>query len=101
MSNTIQPVEGGGYINVATATTYDEDSRWNGSNHISVAIGSQWEHETLYRTTKGSFVLHRWSQFQGSEEHWLVIDDIAAHEWLLQNGHSQQLPEKALEAMEL
>lgn len=38
---------------------------WNGSNHISQATGSQWEHESLLRTAGGWWVLHRWSQWQG------------------------------------
>ena len=36
---------------------YDEDTRWDGSNHVSVATGSQWDHEMLYRTPQDRWVL--------------------------------------------
>lgn len=59
-------VSDGTWFNEETATEYPENTYWNGNNHISLATGSQWDHELLYCTKGGAWVLHRWSQWQGS-----------------------------------
>jgi hypothetical protein len=46
--------------------SWDEDTRWDGHNHISKATGSQWEHEKLYRSRKGRYYVEHTSQWQGS-----------------------------------
>ncbi|MBI3204511.1 MAG: hypothetical protein HYZ29_23450 [Myxococcales bacterium] len=28
---------------------WEEETRWNGNNHISMATGTQWDHQALYR----------------------------------------------------
>ena len=80
-----QKIDGGGWFNPETAREYKEDTRWDGRNHISKNTGSQWDHEALYRTTKGAWVLHSWSQWAGSGESWERIDDDRAVEWLITN----------------
>lgn len=70
----------------ATAS-WKEDTRWDGSNHISVATGSQWEHQTLYRSRRGRYWLEHTSQWQGSAPYAEWISKRAAAAWLLANDH--------------
>src|SRR5690606_26064843 len=42
-----------GWFDDEKAERFAEDRDWNGSNWISVATGSQWHHEELYRTAGG------------------------------------------------
>ena len=56
------------WFNDSTATKFDEDSRWDGNNHISRATGSQWDHQALYYTASGRWILNSWSQWQGTED---------------------------------
>lgn len=76
-----------GWFSLDSATGYDEATRWDGSNHISIPTGSQWNHEGLYRTGGGRWVLHSWSQWQGSNPSYRFVGDAAAREWLLANDH--------------
>lgn len=82
-----QPLSDGRWFDPAKATRYDEATRWDGNNHISLATGSQWEHQELYRTAGGRWVLHSWSQWQGSGESYEPIDETAAVAWLVANEH--------------
>lgn len=78
-----------GWFDDEKAERFAEDRDWNGSNWISVATGSQWHHEALYRTAGGRWVLHFWSQYQGVPERYEFISDTKAREWLLKNGHDE------------
>jgi hypothetical protein len=80
---------------------WEEGSYWDGNNHISRATGSQWEHEHLYKSAKGRYVLHTWSQWQGSRESYEQVDDETAHRWLVDNGHDDEVPAAALAALEV
>ena len=71
---------------------WKESTRWNGNNHISVNTGSQWEHETLYKSSKGRYYLIYESQWQGSTPSCRFITDEEAVKWLLLNDH--ELPEE-------
>ena len=79
----------------------DESTRWDGNNHISIATGSQWDHERLYRSAKGKWLLRAWSQWQGSSESWTQLDDADAHAWLINHGHTSAVPKAALVAAEV
>lgn len=78
---TIQRVAG--WFDLDKATAFEEDTEWDGSNRISKATGSQWNHQMLYRTAKGRWVLHCWSQWQGSTPSYEFIGDTDAREWLI------------------
>jgi hypothetical protein len=67
--------------------SWDEATHWDGSNHISVATGSQWEHQTLYRSRKGRYYIERTSQWQGSLPGAEWISKRAAAAWLSANEH--------------
>jgi hypothetical protein len=82
----------GRWFSSDAATRYEEGRRWDGQNHISLATRSQWDHEALWRTKSGAWVLHWWSQWQGSQDTWEIIDADKAARWLIRNG--RDLPEE-------
>lgn len=74
----------------ASAQWY-EATEWDGQNHIGKSTGSQWEHQTLFRSRKGRFWLLHNSQWQGSRPHAEWLDEHEAVRWLLVNDH--EVPE--------
>lgn len=82
-----QPIDGGGWFDLGAATAFKESQHFDGRNMISDATHSQWEHEKLYRTKRGTYVLHAWSQWQGSGESWQRLEVTEAADWLVRNGH--------------
>ena len=68
-----------------------EETRWNGNNHVSVHTGSQWDHQTLYRSAKGAYYIEHESQWQGSTPHAEWVSREVAAKWLILNEDS--LPE--------
>ena len=78
---------GGKWFDPQRAQQWSEKTRWNGSNHISVPTGSQWEHEELYRSRSGAWILHEWSQWQGAGESYRTIGADTARQWLIDNDH--------------
>jgi len=88
------------WFDLSKSETWEEDTYWNGNNHISKATGTQWDHEQLYKSRKGSWIINRWSQWQGSTERWTQIGESEAHEWLLRNGEADAVPVTVLTAME-
>ncbi len=69
--------------------TWNEGTRWNGSNHISINTGSQWEHETLYRSAKGRY----WKEYVNARRQGeaTLLEPAEAAAWLIANDH--ELPE--------
>ena len=96
-----QSIDGGGWINLETAKKFVEDRNFDGHNMISAATGSQWEHETLYRSVGGVYVLHNWSQYQGSRDTWQRISVDQAVEWLLRNDYDPTSPAEEIIAAKL
>lgn len=80
-----------GWFDDDTGEAFGEDTRWDGSNHISVNTGSQWDHECLYHTAGGRWVIHAWSQWQGSLDSYRFVDDDDARDWLLLNEHDDDV----------
>ena len=72
------------------AEKFSEKSYWNGNNHISKATGSQWEHESVYLTKGGKWILNHWSQHQGSRETYEVVSDQEASEWFARQEFSDE-----------
>ncbi len=70
---------------------YEEETDWDGNNHISRATGSQWAHQTLYRSRKGRYYVEHTSQWQGSHPHVEWVSPQEAARWLLLMEHD--LPE--------
>jgi len=98
---TTYRMQDGAIIKTENATGHwKEDTRWNGNNHISVATGSQWSHEELYRSKKGRFYIEHWSQMQGSLPSVEWVDDRVAVAWLMANDHEDEIPEELLPLVE-
>ena len=75
----------GAWFNLETAVKFDEGERHDGNNFISLATGSQWDHETLHYTSGGRWILNEYSQYQGSLETYRQIDLDEAVAWLTAN----------------
>ena len=67
--------------------SWGEATFWDGRNHISKASGSQWNHQTLYRSRKGRYYVEHTSQWQGSRDHVEWVSNEEAARWLLHNDH--------------
>jgi hypothetical protein len=75
-------------VNTDKATqSWAEAKSFDGHNHISVATGSQWNHEMLHRSRKGRYYLERWSNWQGSTPGAEWVSHRTAASWLLANDH--------------
>ena len=80
--------------------SWDEDTRWDGRNHISVTTGSQWHHQRLHRSRKGRYYLECWSDWQGSIDRAEWINNHDAAKWLLANEHDNDIPEELKELID-
>ena len=95
---SVYRMDGGTVVNTDNAVKHwNEDKRFDGHNMISVATGSQWDHETLYRSRKGRYYVEHDSQYEGTPSHAEWVSNHEAVRWLLLNNH--ELPDdlKALE----
>jgi hypothetical protein len=82
-----------GWFDRDEARVFYEDTWFDGHNHVSIATGTRYEHEALLRTEGRRWVLHWWSQWQGSRETYRFITDEQAREWLLKNNEDQAVEE--------
>jgi hypothetical protein len=85
-------VEGAIFDTEKAQSHWSEASDWNGSNHISRATGSQWNHEALYLSAKGCYYVVRSSDFQGSQDEMEILTPREAASWLILNDHGDDLP---------
>lgn len=85
-----------GWFDRDKAEEFPETTRWDGSNHISRATGSQWDHEMLFRTAGGRWVLKWWSQRDGAAEQVRFVDVDAVRHWLLTNEYDTQAVAEAI-----
>lgn len=79
-----------GWYDADKATSYDEDTRWDGNNHISLATGTQWGHERLDRTAGGRWAIYSWSQWQGVSPSARFVTAEQAKEWMIRNDYSAE-----------
>lgn len=76
------------------AESYKEATFFDGRNFISKATGSAWEHETIYVTKSGKFILNHWSNYQGSRESYELISKEEAARWFAkQSFQDDEIPE--------
>lgn len=79
-------MQDGTIVDTDNATqSWKEDKNWDGNNYISVHTGSQWHHQTLYRSRKGRYYVERTSQWQGSQPGAEWVSPEAAARWLMLN----------------
>jgi hypothetical protein len=76
----------GRWFDADKAEKISEETYHNGNNWISKATGSQFNHEALYRTKGGCWILAKCSDYQGSVETYEQIDNEAAAVWLANQG---------------
>lgn len=88
----------GRWFDAEQAERWDEHQWFDGRNLISSATGSQWEHETLYRTSSGRWVLHSTSARQGVPDRWVELAPSRAAAWLVRN--KKEPPEELLKYVE-
>jgi len=75
-------------VDTENATRSWPEARYHdGNNFISRATGSQWTHQTLYRSRKGRYYVEHTSQWQGSRAHAEWVSPEEAARWLLTNEH--------------
>lgn len=91
----------GKWFNPEAAESFEEATFHDGHNTISKATGSQWEHETLYRTPKKTWVIHRRGDWQGSRETYTIVPASQAHTWLIANDHGDDVPEDVRSGLEV
>ena len=84
----------GQWFDADKADHYKEESYHNGSNFISKVTGSQWEHEVIYITAGGKFILNCWSDFQGNRDTYEIISKERVAEWFAKQEFSDdEIPE--------
>ena len=84
----------GNWFDADKAECYKEDSYHDGSNWISKATGSQWEHEAVYITKSGKFILHHWSNYQGVPDSYEIISKEDAAAWFAkQSFKDDEIPD--------
>jgi len=91
----------GQWFDKEAADEFDEGKIWDGSNNISMATRSQTEHEILYRTASGKWVLNQWSQWQGTIETYEVVSDDFAAKWLVTNEYDSDIVKDEIADLEL
>ena len=73
------------------AQSWTEARDWDGRNNVGRSSGSQWRHQTLYRSRKGRYYLAHESNVQGEGARAEFVTPEEAAAWLLLNEH--KLPE--------
>jgi hypothetical protein len=93
--NRIALTDGTGqWFDADKAELYKENTFHDGRNWISKATGSQWEHEAIYVTKSGKFILNHYSNFQGSRETYELISKEDAAAWFAKQSFSDdEIPE--------
>ncbi|MFA5478934.1 MAG: hypothetical protein WC337_02840 [Candidatus Muiribacteriota bacterium] len=77
----------GRWFDLNKTVVFNEASEWDGNNWISLATGSQWQHEKLYKTAGNRFILGTWSNYQGVMDTYTEITKEEAARWLSINNH--------------
>jgi hypothetical protein len=80
-----------GWFDDKACESWMEATEWDGHNRIGRSTRSQWDHEVLIRTAGGRWVLNRHSQRQGVMETYEFVGSDRARDWLLLNGHDDEV----------
>ncbi|PZG17136.1 hypothetical protein [Nonomuraea aridisoli] len=76
-----------GWFDPDHAERYEEATRLIGIDCVGVLTGNPAEHQTLYRTPGGRWVLHRWSQWEGDADLYEFLSTGEARIWLITCRH--------------
>ena len=74
--------------------SWEENTYFDGSNHIGCESGSQWSRSTLYLSSKGNYFLVTTSAYQNVRDKADQIDELAAARWIMRNACGDAMPEK-------
>lgn len=100
--NRIALTDGSGeFFSLDTSEVFEERTEWDGSNHVSVIAGGKHEHERLYQTHKGTWILMHWSDWQNNRESVVKVDEDSAARWLVTCHHWDAVAEKYQQELEL
>lgn len=80
-----------GHFRPDRAEVFHEARDWDGSHNISRATGSQWDHEALYRSASGRWIICSYSNRQDTPTRYRYADLSEVKEWLLVHGHDEAL----------
>jgi hypothetical protein len=78
----------------------NENTEWNGNTLVSVVAGGAFEHETLYLTKAGRWVLYHWSQWQRTAPTSQFLTATEARDWLTRNGSDDEIERHFGETLE-
>ena len=76
-----------GWFDPARAERFEEGERWDGRNSVSLATGSDREHETLYKTAGGRWVLGWSSAYASAQDRYRFAGEDEAREWLVRSEY--------------
>lgn len=83
-----QSLAGGAWFDYQKAEKFTERMEADDDGEpVSLATGSSAEHEELFRTRHGSYVLRHWSMDPNAPTTLNQIDILAAAAWLVRNGY--------------
>ena len=75
----------GNWFDPGSSIPIPEKQTWNDPYWISNCTESPWEHEAIFCTCKGCFILYHWSQWQGHPETCTEINIEAVMGWIIAN----------------
>lgn len=80
-----------GWFNPGTAVeSVAENTEWNEAvGHLVSLVTSAEDHEQLYRTAGGRWVLNHWSNWRAAPDTYKFVSDAEAKDWLLRNGSDE------------
>ena len=96
--NRIAIGKGGSWFDLDAASRWDEACEFDGRNMISRATGSQWDHELLFRTRQGTWIINQYSACQGSIETYEKVSEEEAARWV--TGQGLEAPESLSSAVD-
>ncbi len=91
----------GRWFDLDTAKQWREATCWaGGPDDVSRATGGEHQHEKLFLTTHGTFVLHSWDDANPTFDTWQEADWENAVKWLISNGYQKDVQSWNLQSEE-
>lgn len=82
----------GRWFDIDSAKKFDERGMLaDDGTFVSLATGNSWEHETLYLTTNGTYVMFFADDRNPSLSQFVEYDAEKAVQWLLQNAYPDEV----------
>jgi hypothetical protein len=81
-----------GWFDADRAEKVEGRREWDGNNMADVHVGAN-RGQNLYRTAKGRYVVHGWSNWVNEDDTYRFVTEAEAREWLLVN-ESDDMTEK-------